>query len=353
MEPTIVGDKTLIEIGAIQQIYTTLKQYPFIKECVGMPDLHPGPGIPIGAAFTTDEKIIPRLIGGDIGCGMSLFSVNCKSHKFNIDKNAKKLEDLDLSKFNNKSVLENNFNWCLGTLGGGNHFAEFQEIEKIVDSESMKKLDLNEQSTMLLVHSGSRNLGQAIAKKEEYKGVLEDLNLIKDYLSEHDIAVKWAHENRQTIAKNICNCLNYSVDEKINIIHNYLQKTNEYIHRKGVGYTKPGQLSIIPGSRGSFSYIVKMTSDIELAKSVLFSIAHGAGRRYSRSDAESRMKQKYSSKELKTTQLGSKVVSKSASLLFQEAPESYKSIDNVIQDLVDHQLITVVAVLRPLLTFKQ
>ena len=97
-----------------------------------------------------------------------------------------------------------------------------------------------------------------------------------------------------------------------------------------------------------------MTTDEELAEKHLHCIAHGAGRRRNRNDAEKRMKAKYpDSKKLLTTDLGSTVVCASKSLLYQEAPEAYKDVDGVIRDLESAGLISVVAVLRPLFTFKQ
>ncbi len=82
-----------------------------------------------------------------------------------------------------------------------------------------------------------------------------------------------------------------------------------------------------------------MTEDKELAESVLNCIAHGAGRKLSRSSAQSSLSKKYRKEELLKTKLGSEVVCHSKSLLYQEAPEAYKDIGNVIKDLQDYKLI--------------
>ena len=96
-----------------------------------------------------------------------------------------------------------------------------------------------------------------------------------------------------------------------------------------------------------------MTDDQKLAESVLNSIAHGAGRRLNRSTAEEKMSHKYkNSRNLLKTKLDSLVVCDNKKLLYQEAPEAYKNIDDVICDLEEEKIIKVVAILCPLLTYK-
>ena len=118
--------------------------------------------------------------------------------------------------------------------------------------------------------------------------------------------------------------------------HNYLERTEEgWLHRKGSVSTKRGAV-VIPGSRGSLSYVCVPAADTAVS---LDSVSHGAGRKWARSIC-------------KSTKLKSRVVCHDTNLLFAEAPEAYKNVEQVIASLEDYGLIDVVATLRPLLTFK-
>ena len=107
---------------------------------------------------------------------------------------------------------------------------------------------------------------------------------------------------------------------------------------------------IIPGSRGDYSYLVKPIA--EFAHRSLFSLAHGAGRKWARGDCKTRLDKRFSSEDLLRTKLGSRVICGDKELLYDEAPEAYKRCDDIIQSLVDENLIEVIARLRPVLTFK-
>ena len=121
-----------------------------------------------------------------------------------------------------------------------------------------------------------------------------------------------------------------------------------FIHRKGaVDANAP--FVVIPGSRGSLSYIVKPIGDGE---SHAWSLAHGAGRKWSRSDARQRMRERFRVSELAQTRLGNRVICEERDLLYEEAPAAYKNIEAVIADLVDAGLVSVIATLLPLLTYK-
>ena len=107
---------------------------------------------------------------------------------------------------------------------------------------------------------------------------------------------------------------------------------------------------VIPGSRGDYSYLVEPIADN--ADKALFSLAHGAGRRWSRADAHAKLSKRYRLHELERTKLGGRVICEDRRLIFEEAPEAYKPISRVIDDLVDAGLIRVIASLRPLLSYK-
>jgi release factor H-coupled RctB family protein len=106
---------------------------------------------------------------------------------------------------------------------------------------------------------------------------------------------------------------------------------------------------VIPGSRGAFTYVVAPKEPSERSA---FSLAHGAGRKWSRSDSRARLEKRFSAKDLARTELGSHVICEDKELLYEEAPQAYKNITIVIDDLVTHGLAEVVAILRPLVTYK-
>ena len=97
------------------------------------------------------------------------------------------------------------------------------------------------------------------------------------------------------------------------------------------------------------SYLVKPGGDGE---SHAWSLAHGAGRKWARSDARQRMRERFGMHQLVQTPLGSRVVCEERDLLYEEAPAAYKNIEAVIADLVAAGLVSVIAMLRPLLTYK-
>jgi release factor H-coupled RctB family protein len=121
-----------------------------------------------------------------------------------------------------------------------------------------------------------------------------------------------------------------------------------WIHRKGavVAYEEP---VVIPGSRGSLSYLVKPLGDGE---SRAWSLAHGAGRKWARSEARLRVRERFGKQQLLQTALGSRVICGERDLLYEEAPAAYKNIEAVIEDLVEAGLVSVIATFRPLLTYK-
>ncbi|MEI9961127.1 MAG: RtcB family protein [Limisphaerales bacterium] len=114
-------------------------------------------------------KIYPHLIGGDIGCGMALFKTDLVRRDAKLDRWAEKyfhLEhpwDEEVGEFLAEQYLESTeFDKALGTIVGGNHFAELQMVEKVLDAGAFKQLGLGKQQLVVLVHSGSRGLGETI-----------------------------------------------------------------------------------------------------------------------------------------------------------------------------------------------
>ncbi|MGH1441286.1 MAG: RNA ligase RtcB family protein [Cellvibrionaceae bacterium] len=381
----VISDDNWLEDAAVEQFKQTMT-LDGMRVGVGMPDIHPGKGQPIGAAFIAENCIYPHLVGSDIGCGMGLWQLDIPVRKVKLDKWEKQLYNLDDLWDGNtaeyllgKNVVtddpillsENN---KLGTIGGGNHFAELQQVDTVIDSKVFAMANLNKQHVALLVHSGSRGLGQKLLRQhiDQFGAVPiltnDDGKQYKDYIRRHDHAVDWAVINRELIAHRICECLKTQKTPLLDITHNMVEplcdrkglsmalandKNQQYwIHRKGASPTDKG-LVMIPGSRGSLSYLVKpkLNRFFNLAQGG-FSLAHGAGRKWKRSDARGRLEQRYKVKDLEKTALGSRVICKQRNLLYEEAPQAYKNISQVINDLVDAEMIDVVATFKPLLTYK-
>ena len=107
---------------------------------------------------------------------------------------------------------------------------------------------------------------------------------------------------------------------------------------------------MIPGSRGTYSYLVQPTRE---QTENAYSLAHGAGRKWKRSEAKGNLSRRYRVEDLTKTNLGSRVICEDKNLLYEEAPQAYKNIDIVIQDMVDEGLINVIAIYRPVITYKK
>ena len=359
----IASPKSWIEGEALRQLYATAK-LDGMRQAVGFPDLHPGRGTPVGAAFVTDSVIYPHLIGGDIGCGMSLHKTDLLRRETKLDRWSNMRFDLEhpwnefLDEFLATHELESTeFDPALGTIGGGNHFAELQAVELILDALAFKELGIGKEQLVVLVHSGSRGLGESVLRDhvDEHRGeaVLADSPEAQSYLRGHDLAVRWAKANRTLIAQRFVSALGAESESVWDGCHNSITRhesdngTN-WIHRKGA-VVAMGDFVVIPGSRGTLSYLVRPVGD---GASHAWSLAHGSGRKWSRSDARQRMRERFGMRQLVQTPLGGRVVCEERDLLYEEAPAAYKNIEAVIQDLEDAGLISVIAMFRPLLTYK-
>lgn len=349
-----------------------------------MPDLHAGQSTPIGCVVATEPTVVyPELIGSDIGCGMSFVRTSLRliyeDDERKLLKWTKQLQGLDdyLPSETIDEYLQSSLQWPtevmpittphsenqqLGTIGAGNHFVELQRIEALYTDEFD---DLSTGHLYLLVHSGSRSLGERFLRefgkgKDELRGLTMGTDAYETYMSRHDEACAWAKRNRALIARRLLTCLG---DENpphclVDIWHNNVvlkqlssNQTNVHLHRKGAAPSDQGRV-VIPGSRGTHSYLVEPLENNQ--ESSGYSLAHGAGRAMSRSKARQQFGDKYPDAErLKITEdLDSHVVCDDKQLLYEEHPQAYKAIDAVIDDLVEAKLIRVLAKMRPLITYK-
>jgi tRNA-splicing ligase RtcB len=279
----------------------------------------------------------------------------------------------------------------LGTLGAGNHFIEAQEVQQIFDAETAKIMDLEEDKIVIMLHTGSRGLGHQVASdyihlmEEEY-GIkdLPDRELIcapinsrlgQEYRAAMASAANFAFTNRQVITYQIRQSfakffpdarleLLYDVAHNIAKFENFKINGREVmlcVHRKGATrsfgpgrteipekYRAVGQPILIPGSMGTFSYVLvgtKKAEEISFA-----STAHGAGRLLSRTYAINHLSMDKVSKDMQEKDILLKAGSRKGAL--EEAPEAYKDVNEVVR--VSHELGIgkLVAKLKPLAVLK-
>ena len=358
----IASTKTWIEGEALRQLEKTAA-LPGMKQVVGMPDLHPGRGNPIGAAFVTAGIFYPLLVGNDVGCGMGLWHTGLARAKFKAQRALKRLVQLeepfdeDTTPWLDAAGIEpTGWEAALGTIGGGNHFAELQAVERVVSDGDFAHLGLDSKELYLVVHSGSRGYGEALLREHVHKHKAGGLTAGSDeaalYLQKHDLGVAWGKANRALLAHRFLGAIRGAGQRILDVCHNSVTAVQVegcqcWLHRKGAAPADEGPI-IIPGSRGTFSYLVQPIGD---QAPNAYSLAHGAGRKWSRSDSKDKLG-RCTAEDLKRTALGSYVICEDKDLLFEEAPQAYKDIDRVVNDLVEAGHITIVAVMRPVITFK-
>ncbi|KAE8212793.1 hypothetical protein CF327_g3609 [Tilletia walkeri] len=407
-EMILITNETAIDDEARAQLRHSAT-LPGMRLVAGMPDLHAGAQRhPVGAAFISRGRIYPSLVGGDIGCGMLLLRTRLGAET-NVDRLAVKMRGIGVPEGlegewthgveawkrytgcdGHLDILPelNDFDRTLGTIGGGNHFAELTKVEIVYDRTAFAQLGLDRDRLLLLVHSGSRGLGSAILEdtNSENGSLEDDSEAAQVYLRKHDGAIRWARSNRHLIAHRVLSLLGERGYEDgpetlvpdrtvLDVCHNRvdrlsldevttlgLQNEQEgeggdgqfWIHRKGAAPSTEGVV-VIPGSRGALSYVVQPVGN---GRSNALSLAHGAGRILSRHKAHTRMSSKYGDESkiaslLERTSLGGRVICEDRSLLFEEAPEAYKDEGQVVRDLEYVDAIRVICTLRPVVSYKK
>lgn len=365
----IIGKKSEIDSGAREEL-NHVAGLPGVVAVYGMPDLHAGP---TGCAVISEGCIYPHLAGSDIGCGIAIFKVNSG---FSINAMKKQINTiLPLSKEKICSILEKN---CvaptcpedaqLGTIGSGNHFAEFMEVVEVYDLEKTKRLGISYGDIILCVHSGSRHLGKkifdnfgghSIQDNNSRNQILSRDDQLSKYMDRHDHAVKWSKINRYMIASRI---LDSDPELILDITHNSISRayqttprvSKQWIHRKGAAPSDMGPI-LIPGSRGTWSYLVDPSESAKISECGS-SLAHGAGRRLTRSKAYQQSVKKYGNRldginDIRMSNNSmSYVIGNDTRVLAEETPEAYKNINEIIDDLSPY--ITKMSRLKPVLTIK-
>ncbi|HHX68398.1 MAG: RtcB family protein [Miniphocaeibacter sp.] len=348
-----------LEIQAEKQI-TNLLNHEFIKDSKIriMPDVHAGIGCTIGTTMTIQDKIVPNLVGVDIGCGTE--TVLLKNKNIELEKLDKIIHNSIPSGFEIRKTVHpyidelalenlrclNHINikrarLSLGTLGGGNHFIEINEDEN--------------GQLYLVVHSGSRHLGKQVAeyyqnlafKDLKKKNIRINKNLaylegklFDDYLHDMALVQKYAEKNRHAIVSEIVKQMKFKVIDSFTTIHNYID-IESMILRKGAVSAKKGERLLIPINMrdGSLLCIGKGNEEWN------YSAPHGAGRILSRRAAKESFKMSDFKKSMED--IYSTTINKGT---LDEAPFAYKPIDEIIANIGD--TVEIVGVLKPLYNFK-
>lgn len=322
-----------------------------------MPDIHPGKVGPIGLTMAVTDKVIPQLLGVDIGCGMTCVKLNKERAEFQkLDRVIQENVPSGFSVRKNAHHMAEEFSYeelhcinhinveragkSLGSLGGGNHFIE---------------LDRGEDNSMYLtVHTGSRHLGEEVAEyytklanrflKEQgkevpyYMSYLEGRNKT-DYLEDLQIIQRYAEWNRQIIVKEILKGMKWKAVEQFSVAHNYLD--TEGILRKGAISARNGERVIIPINMKEGIILGIGKGNAEWNESA----PHGSGRRLKREE----VKNQYTVSEFKKEMKGIYSSCVGADTL-DEAPFAYRSITEIAEQIKD--TVDITNQLIPIYNFK-
>lgn len=325
-----------------------------------MPDVHPGKVCTIGLTMTVGTKIMPNIVGIDIGCGITLaklkqkniefqkldtvvlknipsgFSIRSKPHRFSEYFDFARLyccENIHLE----KAVLS------LGTLGSGNHFIE---------------IDKDDEGTFyVVIHSGSRSLGKEVTEYYLKKGqkYLKNRNitipyeltyleneLMEQYLHDIQIIQEYARLNREIMLDELVRGMKWKLTDSYSCTHNYIDLSDSVsILRKGAISAKSGEKVIIP---------INMRDGILLGTGLgnedwNCSAPHGSGRIIKREDVKSR----FTVSAFKTEMKGifSSCIRKDT---LDEAPFAYRGIDDIAEAIAETVIIN--KVIKPVYNFK-
>ena len=383
----------VVEEEAVEQI-RRMCDYPVAEgsRIRIMPDVHAGNGCTIGTTMTITDKVVPNVVGVDIGCGMYTVDLGKAEIDFGkVDEAAHyvpsgrnvwegRTERFDLTALRCYRSLKNT-RWLersLGTLGGGNHFIE---IDGAKDGRHY-----------LVIHSGSRNLGKQVA--ELYQSLAVDLNrgigayleareelirtykaqgrrkeieealkrlkwekesrvptvpedlcwlegrYLEDYLHDVEICQAFARRNREKMAEIILERAGLTGRDGFHTIHNYID-TEEMILRKGAIAAHEGEKVLIPINMRDGSVLAVGKGNPEWN----FSAPHGAGRVMSRTRARAILRME----EYRAAMSGIYTTSVNEETI-DEAPMAYKSLEDIVD--VIQESVEVVDVMKPLYNFK-
>lgn len=364
-----------LDQATIFQLRELASQPYVVLHVAAMADAHVAEGVAVGTVFATESTVVPAALGGDLGCGMSAVRLSVSADAMDRRTLERMLESLGkaiptgaalhrgrgiavpddllatpLSTRSLDRTREAIGGRHLGTLGGGNHFLELER-----DAEG---------GAWLLVHSGSRGLGAAIAAHHARAATggdgmrgLRGLDTTEEtgsaYLGDLEWALAFARTNRKTLVSRalevISDALRVSLepDDVLDIHHNFVAREKWFgrdllIHRKGAVAVPLGTKALIPGSMGTASYIVEGLGN----EDAFGSCSHGAGRVMSRREARAAIRPQALAQAMRRV-VYPKHLERS---LVEESPAAYRDITEVLdaqQDLVNRvQRLEPIAVLK-------
>lgn len=350
-----------------------------------MPDTHAGKGCVIGTTMTIKDKVIPNLVGVDIGCGM--YAIKLKESDIDCERLDNVIRNYVPSGFDihNHAIAKSNITdiiapidvdramRSLGTLGGGNHFIEMNRDKT--------------GALWLVIHTGSRHLGIEVCKhyqklaysklnKDSYGQKVNDLiaNLklqgrqseievelkklksktiaipedlayvegqdFENYIHDMKITQEHAMINRETIAQQIIKHMGFTIVDAFQTIHNYID-TDNMILRKGSVSAANGETLIIPMNMRDGSLICRGKGNADWNNSA----PHGAGRLMSRSQAKSNI----TLEEFQNSMQGIYSTSVTSSTI-DESPMAYKPMESIIENVKD--TVDIIDIIKPIYNFK-
>ena len=382
---------SVVDDKSIEQIRTLCDQ-TFVKgsKIRMMPDVHAGAGCTIGTTMTITDKVVPNLVGVDIGCGMLTTMIDAKSVDFDAldkvirdhipfgfavrDKRHAFSYDIDLNELKCfRHINELRAILAIGSLGGGNHFIEIDKDD--------------EGNLYLVIHSGSRYLGlqaanyyqnlawlalnhnsqndiaeliERMKSEKKQKGIQKEIEKRKktftceipkelayvegdnfnDYIHDMRIIQQYADLNRKAMASLIMRLMKWMPKESFTTIHNYIDVDN-MILRKGAVSAKKDETLLIPMNMRDGSLICKGLGNADWNESA----PHGAGRILSRTQAKHDLKIedfKQSMEGIYTTTVNMDTI--------DEAPMVYKSMNDIIDNI--QPTVDIMKVIKPIYNFK-
>lgn len=395
----IEGPGVHIEADAVSQL-RRIAGLPGCVRAVGMPDLHPGPGIPIGMATASTSHVHPVLVGSDAGCGVTAVVarklVAPGKQLRRIDAATADPEPLPVDPLDAleaawhggprglaalpgmpealrewvdgvawgeplgpsgpipEVLREARHGEALGTTGGGNHFIELARVDQVVEDDALPGLARG--AHVVLAHSGSRGLGYALILRWQEKA-LHHAEEIATYLGELAGCCRFAQANRALLVWRVLQAVGAGRVDRLggalDLVHNDVRPSEHdegtWVHRKGAAPARAGELTVTLGSRGNPSWILRGRGDA----AHLCSVAHGAGRKIPRSEAKARLMHRYRKTDLTRTALGGRVLCDRPDLLWEEHQDVYKPIEPVVAALEQAGVATRVASLVPMVTVKR
>lgn len=349
-----------IDEASLEQVQTLVDNPLSEGECIRMmPDVHAGNGCTIGTTMTVTDNIPPSLVGVDIGCGM--YTVTLEADEIDFTKLDEVIKENVPSgfdrretphKFIHRTAIDKLLCYdelrdpygggdlSLGTLGGGNHFIE-----------------INQNTNgyfILVVHSGSRNIGWSVCNYYQKQAKAEYLKehkrkapfysvegeLFKDYLHDMEIMQDFADINRKAIVESILTEYDLGVKDSFSTIHNYIDLDN-MILRKGAVSALKGERLLIPLNMRDGSIICKGKGNRDWN----YSAPHGAGRLYGRREA----KEKFSLTDFKESMRDVYTTCVRDDTL-DEAPFAYKPMESILNNIGD--TVEIEEIIKPVYNFK-